>query len=141
MSHRSDLFAVAGRVALAPLFLLSGISKLAAPAGVIAYIGSAGLPFPQLALWGTIAMELGVGTAMLIGYHTRLAAAALAALSLAAAILFHAELGDQNQFIHFMKNVAIAGGLLQLVAFGGGAFSVDARTDRTSVRSRATVAG
>ncbi len=141
MSHRQDLFAVAGRIALAPLFVLSGISKLAAPAGVITYIGSAGLPFPEFVLWGTIAMELGVGTAMLIGYQTRLAAAALAVFTLAAAIIFHAELGDQNQFIHFVKNIAIAGGLLQLVAFGGGAYSVDAQISRTTYRSRATTAG
>jgi putative oxidoreductase len=55
----------------------------------------------------------------------RLAALALAVFSLVAALFFHAELGDQNQMIHFLKNIAIAGGLLQVAAFGGGPVSID----------------
>ena len=122
--------ATAGRVLLGTIFLLSGISKLSAPAGTIGYIASAGLPFPEVAYAGAVFVEVVLATALIVGYQTRLVAAAIAAFSLATAFGFHFNLADQNQFIHFFKNVAIAGGLLQVVAFGGGALSLDARRNR-----------
>lgn len=122
--------ATAGRVLLGTIFLLSGISKLSAPAGTIGYIASAGLPFPEVAYAGAVFVEVVLAAALIVGYQTRLVAAAIAAFSLATAFGFHFNLADQNQFIHFFKNVAIAGGLLQVVAFGGGALSLDARRNR-----------
>lgn len=116
-----------GRVLISALFILSGVSKLAAPAMMIGYIGSVGLPFPQLALALAIIVELGGGLALIAGYRTRVVAAALAVFSVATALAFHNALADQNQFIHFFKNIAMAGGLLQIVAFGAGRFSLDAR--------------
>ena len=122
--------ATAGRALLGTIFLLSGISKLSAPAGTIGYIASAGLPFPEVAYAGAVFVEVVLAAALIVGYQTRLVAAAIAAFSLATAFGFHFNLADQNQFIHFFKNVAIAGGLLQVVAFGGGALSLDARRNR-----------
>lgn len=122
----ADYAATAGRFLLAAIFLLSGFSKLSAPAGTIGYIASAGLPFPEAAYAVAVFVEIGVAIALIAGYQTRVAAAVIAAFSLATAFGFHFNLADQNQFIHFFKNVAIAGGLLQVVAFGGGALSVDA---------------
>jgi putative oxidoreductase len=116
-----------GRIAIAAIFVLSGLSKLAAPAGTIGYIQSAGLPLPQVGFAIALLMELGGGIALILGYRTRLVAAVLALFSIATALAFHNALGDQNQFIHFFKNVAMAGGLLNVVAFGGGAWSLDAR--------------
>lgn len=109
-----------GRVLIAAIFLLSGASKIADPAGSIAYITSVGLPFPTLALVGAIVVEIAGGLLLISGYRVRTVAAVLAAFSLATAVFFHSALGDQNQFIHFFKNVAMAGGLLQIVAFGKG---------------------
>ncbi|HEX9432496.1 MAG TPA: DoxX family protein [Burkholderiales bacterium] len=126
-SQYSDAVALAGRVLLSAIFLLSVMGKLAAPAGTIGYIAAAGLPLPQLAYALAVLIELGGGLALLAGYQTRIAAAALALFSVAAAFGFHANFGDQNQMVHFLKNLAIAGGLLQLVAFGSGRWSVDAR--------------
>lgn len=127
-SHTSqNIAALAGRVLLAAIFILSGASKLADPAGTIGYIASAGLPLPQLAFVGAAAVELLGGLALVLGYRTRYAALALAFFSLAAALAFHSALADQNQFIHFFKNIAMAGGLLQVAAFGAGRFSLDAR--------------
>lgn len=128
----ADYAATAGRVLLAAIFLLSGFSKLAAPAGTIGYIASAGLPFPEAAYAAAVFVEVGVAIALIAGYQTRAAAAVVAVFSLATAFGFHFNLADQNQFIHFFKNVAIAGGLLQVVAFGGGALSVDAKLARKS---------
>ncbi|MBB5985197.1 DoxX family protein [Sphingobium lignivorans] len=118
---------LAGRLALAPIFILSGLSKVAAPEASIAYIEAVGLPFVQLALAIAILVEIVGGVFLVVGYRTRLAAAALALFSIATAIFFHANIGDQNQFIHFFKNIAIAGGLAQLVAHGAGALALDAR--------------
>ncbi|BAV76186.1 DoxX family protein [Pseudomonas chlororaphis subsp. aurantiaca] len=116
-----------GRVLLSAIFILSGFSKIAAPAAMVGYIQSVGLPFPQLALGIAIAVELGGGLLLIAGYRTRLVALGLAVFSVATALAFHNNLGDQNQFIHFFKNIAMAGGLLQVVAFGAGRFSLDAR--------------
>jgi putative oxidoreductase len=125
-----DAVAVTGRVLLAILFVMSGIGKVAAPGMTLAYIKAAGLPFAPLALGGSAVVELVGGTVLILGYRTRLAAMALAGFSVVAAMFFHSNFADQNQMIHFLKNVAIAGGLLQVAAFGGGGFSLDARERR-----------
>ncbi|WP_422777598.1 DoxX family protein [Pseudomonas mediterranea] len=126
-STLSSSVALSGRILLSAIFLLSGVSKIGASAGMIAYIESVGLPFPSLALAIAILVEVGGGIALILGYRTRLVAAGLALFSVATALAFHNQLGDQNQFIHFLKNIAMAGGLLQVVAFGAGRFSLDAR--------------
>lgn len=122
-----DLLALGARVLIAPIFVLSGAAKLADPAGTIGYIGSVGLPLPEAGYAAAVAVELIGGLALLAGFKTRLVALALALFSLAAALAFHFQLGDQNQFIHFFKNLAMAGGLLQIAAFGAGRFSFDRR--------------
>ena len=130
-NHQQSAVPLIGRVLLAVIFILSGVSKLANPAGTQGYIASMGLPLPILAYIAAVVVEIGGGVMLLIGYRTRIAATALALFTVAAALLFHHALGDQNQFIHFMKNLAITGGLLQVVAFGAGAFSLDNRRAAT----------
>ena len=134
-AYQSRIFAAlipfVGRVLLSAIFLASGIGKITAPADTIGYIASEGLPFPPLAYAAAILIELGGGIALVLGFRTRIAAAALAIFSLVTAATFHSNLADLNQFIHFFKNVAMAGGLLQIVAFGSGAFSLDAYRGRT----------
>ncbi|MGV3510889.1 MAG: DoxX family protein [Novosphingobium sp.] len=126
-SATSDLLAAGSRVLLAAIFVLSSVSKLADPAGTIAYITSAGLPAPSLAYGVAVIVELLGGLLLIAGFRTRIVASAIAVFSLAAAFGFHANLADQNQFIHFFKNVALAGGLLQVAAFGSGRFGFDRR--------------
>jgi putative oxidoreductase len=122
--------AATGRFLMAILFLMSGLSKLAAPAATIEYIASARLPFPVLGYFAALGVELGGGLLLLAGFHARIAAAVTAAFTIAAALAFHSNFADQNEMIHFLKNVALAGGLLQVVAFGAGPFSLDARRVR-----------
>lgn len=126
-NHLNDMLALIGRICLALLFVFSGIAKLRAPEQIIAYIASAGLPAPQIGLMVAIVVEIGCSALLLVGLFTRPAAAVMAAFSLASAAFFHAKLGDQTQFIQFFKNVAIAGGFLQIVAYGAGRLSLDAR--------------
>lgn len=116
-----------GRILLAVIFLLSGVNKLFAPGPTQAYIAAAGLPVPLLAYVVALVVEIGGGVLLVIGWQTRWAALALAAFTLVAAFGFHSNFAEQNQMIHFLKNVAIAGGLLQVFAFGPGAFSIDKR--------------
>lgn len=137
---RDATISALGRILLAALFLMSGLSKLGAAAATMGYITSAGLPFPQVVYAITVAVEIGAGLLLLIGFQARPAAAVLAIFSIAAAIFFHNNFADQNQAIHFLKNVAIAGGLLQLAATGAGRFSLDARRSVDARRARATAA-
>jgi putative oxidoreductase len=116
-----------GRAFMAAIFLVSGAGKLVAPAATMGYIAAMGLPFPALGLAGAIGVELIGGLLLVLGYQTRLTALALAVFSIVTALVFHSAIGDQNQMIHLLKNFAMAGGLLQVAAFGAGAFSLDAR--------------
>ncbi len=120
--------AAAARALLAALFIVSGIQKVFAPAMIQGYIASAGLPVPSLIYVITIVIEVGAGALLLVGFRTRLMAGVLAAFTVAAALIFHRALGDPNQFVHFLKNLAIAGGLLHVAAVGAGAFSLDGYT-------------
>jgi putative oxidoreductase len=117
--------AFVGRLLLAALFLLEGWSKLRGygPAG--AYMEKFSVPAALLP--GAILVELGGGILLVIGWQTRLAALALAAFCVAAAFLFHTNFADHNQLLHFQKDLAIAGGLLALAAFGSGRYSIEGR--------------
>jgi len=125
-----------GRLLLATIFLLSGVGKVLAAQGTVAYIASVGLPLPHVSYFGAVLVELGGGLLLAVGYHARIAAAALAVFSVVTALIFHNALGDQNQLFHFLKDLAIAGGLLQVAAFGAGSFSLDARSPIVALERR-----
>ena len=127
INPNTSVIPVIGRVLLATIFIISGIGKLAAPAATMGYIASTGLPFAPLALAIAIGVELGGGLLLVLGFKTRLVAAGLAAFSIVTGLAFHHAVGDQNQMIHLLKNFAMAGGLLQVVAFGASAYSIDNR--------------
>jgi putative oxidoreductase len=129
-----------GRLMIGLPFAMSGLGKLAAFGVTTAMISAAGLPVPPLAYAVAVAVELGGGLLLVAGYQARTVAIALAVFSLATAISFHSNFADQNQMIHFLKNVMIAGGLLQIAAFGAGALSVDNRRNNGELRSRAAAA-
>jgi putative oxidoreductase len=114
-----------GRLMIGLPFAMSGLGKLAAYGATTGMISAAGLPFPPLAYAVAVAIELGGGVLLIAGYRVRFIAIAMAAFALATAVSFHNNFADQNQMIHFFKNVMMAGGLLQIVAFGAGALSVD----------------
>jgi putative oxidoreductase len=127
--------AVVGRVLLSLIFVVSGFGKLAAPAATKAYMAAMSVPLIDLAYVGAVAVELGVGLALLLGYRTRIAGLILAVFSVVTGLIFHSNFGDQNQMIHFMKNLAMAGGMLQVAAYGSEYFSIDALLNKTAVRS------
>ena len=124
--------ALAARVLLASLFLVSGFDKIGAFAGTAGYIGSKGLPMPEVLAAATIALEVLGGLLLVIGFQARWVAFAFAAFTLVATFLFHSywTMPEAQQFVQklmFLKNLAIAGGLLMVVAYGPGRWSVDKR--------------
>jgi putative oxidoreductase len=110
LERYSNQAALVGRLFYSSMFLLLGYSKLTDFAGTVGYMGSLGLPAPSLATVIAIVIEIGAGLLVLI-----------------IAFIGHSQLSDPNTFQHFMKNMAIVGGSLAFVAFGGGAYSLDAR--------------
>jgi putative oxidoreductase len=117
-----------GRLFIGLPFMVSGLSKLAAHGATIAFIASSKLPLPlPLAYAGAVAVEIGCGLLIVLGYQTRIVAVVLALFCLATAAFFHTNFADPNQTFHFIKNLIMTGGLLQIVAFGAGAISIDNR--------------
>lgn len=114
-----------GRVALAAIFIIIGWGKIMGFAGTVGYIASVGLPMPEVLAVLAIIFEFGGGVLLLLGWQTRWAAKALAVFVIAATAAFHTNLADQMQMIMFLKNVSIVGGLLFVMAYGAGAYSLD----------------
>jgi putative oxidoreductase len=130
MTNTASGTAAIGRVLIAVLFLVSGIGKIAAPAATQGFIASAGLPAPLLAYLGSTLIEVGGSLLLILGYRVRLVAAVMAVFAMITAFVFHTNFANPDMVVHFLKNVAITGGLLQVVAYGAGAFSLDARRAR-----------
>src|SRR5271166_5228621 len=125
-----DLMALVGRILLAAMFVISGYGKLTGFDGAVGYIASKGLPMPQLLAAAAILVELGGGLAIVIGWKTRWVALAFILFLIVITPIFHnywAAPADQmmGQQINFMKNLTILGGMLLLLAFGPGRYSVD----------------
>lgn len=115
---------IAARVLMSHIFILSGFSKIGGYAGTQAYMDHMGVPGFLLPL--VILTELGGGLALLLGFQARIVALLLAGFSIVSALIFHTNFADQMQMINFMKNLAMAGGLLMVVLHGAGAPSIDA---------------
>ncbi len=125
-----DLSTLLGRILIALLFVPSGFGKITGFEGTVGYIASKGLPLPQVGAIIAIAVELGLGLLLLVGWKARWAALIMAIFTVAAAIFFHnywAVPPEQvmGNRINFFKNLAISGGLLFIYAFGPGRLSVD----------------
>jgi len=127
------------RVLLSALFIWAGWNKLLAASGTIAYFGQIGLPVSVAAYVVTVVVELGGGLLLLAGFATRPVAVVLGVWCILTALVAHTNFADQNMEIHFLKNVAMAGGFASLAVLGGGGYSVDALLRRRSGVS-ATVA-
>ena len=132
MTETTYYAAPVGRVFLAAIFLIAGVQKIGGYAGVQGYMDAMGVPGALLPL--VILLEIGGGLALLLGWRVRLWAVLLGGFSILSGLIFHllpglaAEgMGGQNDINHFLKNLAIAGGMGMLVAFGAGPLSLDRR--------------
>ena len=123
------------RFLIALIFLASGAGKIFAFEQTVVGMASVGFPSASFFLVCAILIELIAGTALLLGFRTRHAAAALIVFLIPATIMFHTQfaadpVSGQEQIVHTLKNLAIIGGLLKFVADGGGSFSIDNRPER-----------
>ena len=119
---------LSGRVLLAAIFLISGLGKIGGYEGTAGYMSAVGLPGALLPL--VIAFEVLGAIALIVGWQTRVVAFLFAGFSLLSGLIFHGNFADQMQMIMLLKNVAIAGGMLVLVANGPGILSLDRRGPR-----------
>ena len=122
MTKILDLF---GRILISAIFLLSGFNKIGNYEGTTGWMESYGLP--GFLLVPAIILEIIAPILIIIGYKTKIAAAALSLFCISTAIIFHNNLSDQMQFIAFMKNIALAGGFLFLVVNGPKGYCLDKR--------------
>ena len=130
MNATRDVAALAGRILLVAMFVISGWGKIGGFEGTAGYMASAGLPMAKVLLVLTIVLELAGGLAVVAGWKTRWWALALAGFTLLASFIFHGfwAVPPENmriQQLMFMKNLSIAGGFLMLFAFGPGRLSLD----------------
>jgi putative oxidoreductase len=128
----TNALALVGRILVALIFVISGYGKIGGFEGIAGYIGSKGLPFPQVLAALTILLELGGGLLLMLGFKTRWVALLFFLWLIPTTFIFHAFWGldpkaAQQMQIHFMKNVSIMGAMLLLVAYGPGAYSIDKR--------------
>jgi putative oxidoreductase len=127
MLKQTASIAAFGRFLIALIFIVSGVGKITTPTAVQSYIAAAGLPVPLAAYVIAIVVEVGGGILLILGFQTRIIALAMAIFTVATAAAFHRNFTDPDQMMHFLKNISMTGGLLQVVAFGAGAFSIDRR--------------
>jgi putative oxidoreductase len=130
MNSNTRYIAAVGRILIGVIFLMSGLTKITAYGATTAAISSVGLPLAPAGWAVAFLVEVGFGALLTAGYRARAIAAVLAAWCVVTAVFFHRDFADQNMMIHFLKNIMIAGGLLQIVNFGAGALSIDSRAGR-----------
>ena len=124
MSGRVLLLPLA-RLMMSSLFVWDGIVQLRNPRGMAHYLASVHVPVPNVAVWISIPVHLLGGLALLAGFYTRWAAALLALVCLGTAFGVHLPAGDQDNMIHFYKNLVMTGGFLYVIVFGPGGLSLD----------------
>ena len=127
MDNLKTYFPPLGRLLMSSLFIWDGIRQLRSPSVFAQYFASVHVPLPNVAIWLSIPIHLLAGMALLVGFKTRWAAALLAVLSVATAFGVHLPIGDQDNMIHFYKNLVMTGGFLYVIAFGAGAVSIDCK--------------
>jgi putative oxidoreductase len=123
----ADVLALLGRVLISALFLWAGVTKALAPAATQAMIAREGVGAVYLAYYTALGLEIGAGLMLLLGWKTRLAALLLAGWCVATAAVVHGRAGSQTELMQLLKDLAIAGGLVQTMLAGAGRFALDRR--------------
>jgi putative oxidoreductase len=127
MRFLAPLLAFVGRLTMAAVMLQAGVTKALAPAATMASFTKQGLAAVPAAYAITLTVELAVAAALLVGWRARSASFILACWCVATAFVVHFVPADRGQMLHFMKNLCMAGGFLQIAAYGAGRFSFDRR--------------
>jgi putative oxidoreductase len=132
--HDSTYLPLIGRVLLGLIFLVSGIHKIADPQGTQHYMTLMGMTWMTTLFYiGAVAVEVGGSLSLLLGYHAKTGSWLLFLFMVPTTLIFHTNFGDPNQFIHFLKNLSMMGGLLYVAQYGAGRYSMDAGLERADV--------
>jgi len=128
--EQSILLPFFGRVFMSVIFIVSGFSKVVGYNAAVQYAKSHGMPVATGAISGAIFIELIGGGMILLGFRTRLAALIVCLFLVPTTFVFHnfwAYSGAEAQdlMFHFLKNLAIAGGLLMVAGYPHQPFSID----------------
>ncbi len=115
---------LAGRLLLAHIFILAALHKLTGWEGALGFMASKGLPMTEALLALTILIELGAGLLLVLGYKARWAAFAIFLFLIPVTLIFHPFWADPQEMNSFMKNLAIMGGMLYIVTYGSGPYSL-----------------
>ena len=113
-----------GRILLALIFIVSGFGKLTGWEGTLGYMASKGLPMTEALLALTILIEIGAGLLLLVGFQARWAALAIFLFLIPVTLIFHPFWANAAEYNAFMKNLAIMGGMLYIMTYGSGPYSV-----------------
>ncbi len=119
-----------GRILVAAIFLIAGAGKVMRFAGTVAYFTKLGFPAPELVTVIAIIIEVGGSILLIVGWRTRWVVWLLALFVLIATFAAHRfwefDAAQQaNQMNHFLKNLAIIGGMFYVASFGAGRYSID----------------
>jgi len=123
VKYMTKILDLIGRISISAVFLLSGFNKIGNYEGTVEWMESFSLH--EYLIIPAIILEIVAPILIIIGYQTKIAAASLSIFCIVTAIVFHSNLGDQMQFIAFMKNIALAGGFLFLVVNGAKGYCLD----------------
>jgi len=137
MDALKNIVVVLGRILLALIFVRGGINKIGAIDPTAAQMAKAGIPLSGLLIYGAILLELGGGLLLIFGLFARWIALALCLYTLTLALIFHAfwavaAAQERTQAAQFFGHLSMMGGMLMVVAFGAGAWSLDALLRRKS---------
>ncbi len=112
-----------GRVLLSTLFLVEGIGKISIQEDVIMYMEDYGVP--EILFVPATVLEILFPLLLIVGYKTKWAASIMALFTFTVAIIFHTDFSEGMQLMFFLKDIAIAGGFMIIVAYGPGKISLD----------------
>ena len=113
------------RTFLAVIFIRSGIGKVGGFEGIQQTIANAGIPLAALVAIFTIVFQIVGGTSLILGYKARIGSILLLLFLIPATLVFHNPIADPTQMTQLMKNLAIIGGLLMVIAYGSGPISLE----------------
>lgn len=125
--HLEQYGPIIARLFIATLFLLSGVGKIFGFEGSVGFAASVGMPFPEVAIVLAIILEIFGGLSLVFGYKILYGAKALFIYTLVANLFFHTNFSDQMEMIAFLKNLSIMGGLIYVMLYGAGPYSVGGR--------------
>lgn len=144
MKTLNSILALGGRLLLAQIFLISGVAKVIAWSETSQYMTDHGLPLVPILLFGAVIIEIGAGLALVLGYQARATSTLLVLYLIPVTLTFHAfwnleGMDRQLQMINLLKNLAILGGLTQIIAYGARTLSIDAQFERIRSDAQAKI--